>query len=138
MRTVFADTSYWIGLQWQKDFLAPIARELAESLPMTTKIVTTDLVLVEFLNYSCSVGLMMRIEAALAWDDLNSDPAVNVRSTSPELLKEAVDYYRKNADKYWSLTDCVSFLIMKEEGIYDALTADHHFEQAGFRALMRN
>lgn len=137
MSAVFADTSYWIGLQWQKDFLAPIARELTESLPATTKIVTTDLVLVEFLNYSCSVGLMMRIEAALAWEDLNSNPAVLVLPTSQELLRAGVAYYRKNSDKYWSLTDCISFLVMKKMRIFDALTADHHFEQAGFHAMMK-
>nr|MBA2333413.1 nucleic acid-binding protein [Blastocatellia bacterium] len=39
-------------------------------------------------------------------------------------------------DKNWSLTDCISFVVMKERSLSDALTADRHFEQAGFRALM--
>ncbi len=134
----FADTSYWIALQWQKDSLYPIARGLTESLPRDTRIVTTDLVLVEFLNYACSIGLMMRMEAAIAWDDLYSDPNILILSTPSALLQRAVAYYRKNSDKYWSLTDCVSFLVMQDRNIHDALTHDRHFEQAGFRALMRN
>jgi predicted nucleic acid-binding protein len=137
MEEIFADTSYWIALQWQKDSLFPVARTLTESLPPTTRIVTSDLVLVEFLNYACSIGLMMRIESAMAWDDLYSDPGILVLPTSPELLQAAAQHYRKNSDKFWSLTDCVSFLIMQERKIHDALTYDHHFEQAGFRALMR-
>ena len=40
-------------------------------------------------------------------------------------------------DKDWSLTDCISFVVMQEHGITDALTADHHFEQAGFVALLK-
>ena len=35
------------------------------------------------------------------------------------------------------LTDCISFVLMSEEGIAEALTGDHHFEQAGFTALLR-
>lgn len=37
----------------------------------------------------------------------------------------------------WSLTDCSSFIVMEERGLADAMTADRHFEQAGFRALLR-
>ena len=50
--------------------------------------------------------------------------------------KRALDQYERRPDKDWSLTDCLSFLLMEERGITEALTADHHFEQAGFRALL--
>ena len=40
-------------------------------------------------------------------------------------------------DKRWSFTDCISFAVMKQMKIADALTGDHHFEQAGFRALLK-
>jgi hypothetical protein len=33
-------------------------------------------------------------------------------------------------------TDCLRFLVMRDEGIIHALTGDHHFEQAGFKALL--
>ena len=53
-----------------------------------------------------------------------------------ELLRKAVAFYRVHEDKDWGLTDCVSFLVMKERGLIIAMTADAHFQQAGFRALM--
>jgi len=40
-------------------------------------------------------------------------------------------------DKEWGLIDCVSFIVMQERGLTNALTTDEHFEQAGFRALLR-
>ena len=45
--------------------------------------------------------------------------------------------HKERSDKSWSLTDCISFVVMGEHGITDALTGDRHFEQAGFRALLR-
>ena len=45
--------------------------------------------------------------------------------------------YRARPDKAWSLIDCISFMVMTERGITEALTGDHHFEQAGFRAPLR-
>jgi hypothetical protein len=45
--------------------------------------------------------------------------------------------YRQRADKDWSLTDCISFVVMRQRGLTEALTGDHHFEQAGFVALLR-
>ena len=44
---------------------------------------------------------------------------------------------RERADKEWPLTDCISFVVMPDQGLSEALTADHHFEQAGFKALLR-
>ena len=56
---------------------------------------------------------------------------------SSELLNAGLDRMRERPDKDWSLIDCISFVVMENEGIKDALTADQHFEQAGFRALFR-
>jgi len=53
-----------------------------------------------------------------------------------ELLKSAANFYDMRKDKEWGLTDCISFVVMKQYGLIDALTADHHFEQAGFRPLL--
>jgi len=54
----------------------------------------------------------------------------------PELSAAAVDLYRSRTDKNWGLTDCLSFVIMKQHALTEALTTDRHFEQAGFRAKM--
>jgi predicted nucleic acid-binding protein len=52
------------------------------------------------------------------------------------LIVRGFDLFRSRPDKSWGLTDCISFVIMNEAGITDALTADVHFQQAGFRALL--
>jgi uncharacterized protein len=52
------------------------------------------------------------------------------------LFEQGIAYYAARADKDWSLTDCISFIVMAEQQITEALTGDHHFEQAGFRALL--
>jgi predicted nucleic acid-binding protein len=54
-----------------------------------------------------------------------------------QLREQAMQLHRQRLDKHWSLTDCVSFVVMQERGIHQALAHDHHFEQAGFEALLR-
>jgi uncharacterized protein len=53
------------------------------------------------------------------------------------LFSAGLELFRSRRDKEWSLTDCMSFVVMRERGITDALTNDHHFEQAGFRILLK-
>jgi predicted nucleic acid-binding protein len=55
----------------------------------------------------------------------------------PEAYQAGFDLFVGRPDKAWSLTDCISFAVMTERGLSDALTADHHFEQAGFRAVFK-
>ena len=56
---------------------------------------------------------------------------------SDDLWRAGIDLYQRRPDKGWSLTDCISFVVMERLKITDALTADHHFEQAGFNALLK-
>ncbi|MBI1830457.1 MAG: hypothetical protein HYR84_03290 [Planctomycetes bacterium] len=71
------------------------------------------------------------------WDDLQADPDIKIVRSAPSLLQQAVVLYRARLDKHWSLTDCTSFVVMKDLAIAEALTGDHHFEQAGFIALLK-
>ena len=66
--------------------------------------------------------------------------AADLRCVSMDgsLFARGLDLYRERQDKDWSLTDCISFVVMKDERIDEALTADIHFVQAGFRALLRD
>jgi hypothetical protein len=66
------------------------------------------------------------------------DPNATVIPQTSIQFREALSFYRQHKDKAWSLTDCASFLIMREVGVTDALSHDHHFEQAGFKALLRS
>ena len=62
---------------------------------------------------------------------------VQVVPAEPELFDRGLDLYAGRPDKAWSLTDCISFEVMTDRGLTEALTGDHHFEQAGFQALLR-
>jgi predicted nucleic acid-binding protein len=77
------------------------------------------------------------LAAALVVADLRSDSAVDVLPFTSVPFGEALELYRGMGDKRWSLTDCSSVLAMRRRGIDEALTFDRHFEQAGFRALLR-
>jgi predicted nucleic acid-binding protein len=70
-------------------------------------------------------------------DQLAADPAITVIQASPEVFDLGLDLYARRLDKEWSLTDCISFAVMKEHGLTQALTGDHHFEQAGFTILLK-
>ena len=68
---------------------------------------------------------------------LEADPHVDIVPLSEALYARALQLYRERPDKEWGLTDCVSFLVMQDRGLIEALTTDEHFQQAGFRALLR-
>ena len=68
---------------------------------------------------------------------LQSNPLVEIVAMRAEILADAFDLYSRRSDKEWRMTDCVSFVVMHERGLIEALTMDQHFQQAGFRALLR-
>ncbi len=133
MNRYFIDSSYLIALAHQPDQWHE--RALRWSKVARGRFWTTDFVLLELAD-----GLALaktRLKALDAIDDLLSDRRVRIVEASRALLQRGFDLYRSRADKDWSLTDCISFVVMSDEGLLDALTHDHHFEQAGFRALLR-
>ena len=77
-----------------------------------------------------------RRQAVILLNSLEEDPIVEIVSLSPQLYTRAFQLYCKRPDKEWGLIDCVSFIVMQDRGITEALTADEHFSQAGFRALL--
>ena len=64
-------------------------------------------------------------------------PNIRVVSVDTALLDRALELYGARPEKDWGLTDCISFVVMKEQGLIYAVTADIHFVQAGFVALLR-
>ena len=71
------------------------------------------------------------------WKTVHSDSRMEIILASPALTDKGREIYESHTDKSWSLTDCISFVIMRENSMVDALTADHHFEQAGFTAVLK-
>jgi len=94
---------------------------------------TTEAVLVEIGN---ALSAVARGEAAAFIARCYTAPSIHVASVSPALFQRALTLYTARADKDWGLTDCISFVVMSDENLRDALTADKHFAQAGFNVLL--
>lgn len=133
MTTGFADTSYFLALLIPADINHGVARRWAEAnrIPL----IVSEYVLLEVGNFLSP--LPARRLFGPFWRALRADNRMTVVPASSDLLARGTELYEARLDKPWSLTDCISFVIMKEHGIQDALTADHHFEQAGFRAILK-
>lgn len=81
-------------------------------------------------------GSAIRGIAAQGFERIRHDPRIELIPQAGELSAEAIRLFAARSDKDWSLTDCLSFVVMEQNGIREALTADNHFEQAGFRAVL--
>ena len=97
-------------------------------------IVTTEWVLTE-VGDALSMPAKRWFFLDLLRNIRNNPQAVIVEATH-QLFARGVELYEKRSDKEWSLTDCISFVVMEDHGVHEALTGDHHFEQAGFVALL--
>ena len=136
MRTVFADAGYWIAKLNPRDDWHENAKTVTVQLGKF-RVVTSQMVLVEFLTHCGGRGQELRVSAANVVDDLVKDPSVEIVPQSSAQFNSALERYSSRPDKNWSLTDCASFLVMEELSIREALAHDRNFEQAGFIALLR-
>lgn len=137
MRFIFADTGYWVALLNPGDNLHQKAIHLEQSL-QPVHVVTSEMVLTEVLNDFSKRGEYLRDVASELIRDLRSHPNTTIIPQTSQQFEQAFIFYTQRKDKQWSHTDCVSFNIMEENGITEALAYDKHFAQAGFTALMRN
>ena len=133
MNPYFADTFYYLAL------LNPSDQAHEHSLRVTAALdrplITTAWILTEVADALCAPE--RRVAVAEFVDSVRADPAVELVPPTAELFARGIALFRGRPDKHWSLTDCISFVVMEERGIRDALTADRHFEQAGFVALLK-
>jgi uncharacterized protein len=132
MNTVFADAFYFVArlnrhdqhhegvLKFSRDFRA--------------RLVTSDWVLMEVADALAASESRGRVREFVL--HLRGTAACEIVPASRQMLDRALDLYHQHADRKWTLTDCVSFIIMLERQLTDALTGDKHFEQAGFAALL--
>jgi predicted nucleic acid-binding protein len=132
---VFLDSSYAIALAAVTDEYHDQAISIAEELEQVqTRLITTRAILLEIGNALAKPRY--RPAAVRMLVSLDSDPSVEIVPLTEQIYSEALLLYQNRSDKDWGLTDCVSFVVMGFREIKEALTADHHFEQAGFRALL--
>jgi len=133
---VFADTFYWIALlnpadNWHQDAKA-FGQSTAEA-----RLVTTEAVLTEVLNYFSGAGERMRRAAATLCDQTLRHANTVVLSQTRGVFTRAFDLYQARPDKGYSQTDCISMIEMRSRNLSDVLTHDRHFVQEGFNILLR-
>ena len=133
---VFLDTAFVIALSVATDEHHKRAEELADQLETEAiHLVTTRAVLLEIGN---ALSKQRYRQAALELlTALEQDGQVEIVPLTENLYEQAFDLFCRRPDKDWGLVDCASFVVMQERGLTEALTTDEHFEQAGFRALLR-
>ncbi len=134
--SVFLDTAYAIALSAPNDEHHARAVQLAAQLESgPARLITTRAVSLEIGN---ALAKQRHRQAAVELlDALEHDPNVEIIPLSEELYGRAYRLFRERPDKEWGITDCISFVVMQEHGLTVALTTDEHFQQAGFRALLR-
>ena len=132
MSAVFADTSFFLALLRADDPVHPCA--LTESR-VVRSVITTEFVLLELGNACARAADHADFLALVA--GLRASLRATIVPLDSQLLDRGMQLMGERWDKDWSLTDCISFVVMKEQDIHNALTADRHFEQAGFTALLK-
>jgi predicted nucleic acid-binding protein len=133
MRAVFADTHYFLALLDSAEKHHANAVEAAGDAEL--RIVTTEWVLAEFGDAYCHPA--DRADFVLLYRALLNHPRVKIIPADTFLFQRGVTLFEQRRDKDWSLTDCLSFVSMRDEGITEVLTGDKHFEQAGFTVLLK-
>ena len=135
MKPVFADTSYWIAIispadQWHRQALDASRRISGR------KLVTTDEILTELLNYFAEHKPARRQSVAENVNKILLNENIQIIDATHENFLDGFELYRNRLDKSYSLTDCISMNAMREHDINEILTHDHHFEQEGFQTLL--
>ncbi len=135
-RTLFLDTSYAIALSSRNDGFHQQAITVSTQIEQErSNLVTTRAITLEIGN--ALSRLRYRHVSIALLESLEQDASIEIVPISEPLYRRAFDLYRSRPDKDWGLTDCLSFVVMKDREISEALTADEHFQQAGFQALLR-
>lgn len=133
MKLVFADTSFYQAVLNPRDRWHEAARGLSNT--SRGRVLASEYVLCE-LGALMSQGRLRPLFLELV-RELQAAPCVEIIPASHEHFEAGLDLFSDRPDKEWSLTDCISLALMRTHEIAEALSTDHHFEQAGFRTLLR-
>lgn len=133
---VFLDTAFVLALASPTDQFNAKAKELSRQIKAEgISLVTTRAILIEIGD--AMAGQRRRKAGITMLESLEGDDNLEIVQNSEELYSKAFYLFASLPDKEWGMTDCISFVVMKEQGISEALTTDVHFRQAGFTVLMR-
>ena len=132
MNAIFADTSFFIALLDADDFHHQQARQFLAS--NHAPLLSSSAIVLELGGFYADAPLRAGFVHSLA---AISSAGIQIVHVDSSLQQRAIALFRARPDKDWSLADCISFLVMEDREMTQAATSDHHFEQAGFAALLR-
>lgn len=128
--TVFIQAVYNSRDQWHQRAIAFLPRvETAAQVWVTETILTESGNGLSAIN---RLGITQFIQQCYVTKN------IHVVSVDTPLFTRGLNLYQSRQDKTWGLTDCISFVVMQDQGLIDAVTADEHFVQAGYQALLLN
>ncbi len=135
IRKVFIDTSGWIAIVAKTDSLNAKATQIYKELLETeVEFVTHQGILLEVGN-SLSSENLRKIALGLK-QNIEDSPRIKSVELDQELYNAGWELFEQRADKDWGIIDCINFVVMQENDITEAVTADKHFEQTGFTELL--
>ncbi|MBE9248869.1 type II toxin-antitoxin system VapC family toxin [Dolichospermum sp. LEGE 00240] len=132
---LFLDTVFIQALLNKNDQYHTQAKALLPRVKNAVEVWVTEAVLIEVGNALSAVNRTASVQFI---NQCYQTDNIKVVSVDTSLLMRALELYHSRQDKNWGLTDCISFIVMQEQGLIYAVTADIHFVQAGFVALLRN
>jgi len=132
---LFLDTAFVQALLNKNDQYHGIAKSRLNELRTAKEVWITEAILIEIGN---ALSVAHRAAAVRFINQCYATPNIHVVPVDTKLLNRALDLYDERADKEWGLTDCISFIVMSDQNLTEAMTPDRHFIQAGFQALMRD
>jgi predicted nucleic acid-binding protein len=138
MNDAYADTSGWANVVSRAEPFHALAAAIVNPIRASgRRFVTTNYVLAELVALLTSPMRITRPQQIRFLADLRSAAWVEVVHVDAALDAAAWNLWQSRPDKEWSLVDCASFVVMQQRGMTEALTSDHHFEQAGFVRLLK-
>jgi len=134
-RIVFLDTSFVLALENREDRHHGRAKQLDRELAAEGTILLLHWgILLEIGDGYARSG--RRAKGAELLEKFVNEEGFQITPLSQAIMDQAMALFQSRSDKEWGLTDCISFVLMEREGVTQALTADVHFRQAGFEAML--
>jgi predicted nucleic acid-binding protein len=130
---LFLDTAFVQALLNRHDQHHDQARILLPRVRTAAEVWVTEAILIEIGN---ALSAFNREAAAAFIEQCYHTANVRVVGVDTLLLLRALQLYQSRPDKTWGLTDCISFVVMQDQGLTAAITTDQHFAQAGYQALL--
>ena len=138
MNEIFADTSGWANYFVRTEPFHQEAKQLMQKwYKNRTRVITTNYVLLELVALFISPLRITRQQQIQAIETIKAVEWIEILHIDQTLDDQAWQFLKTRNDKMWSLTDCSSFVVMKQRQISQGFTTDHHFEQAGFVMLLK-